>query len=221
MREWTHPDVYLRGIHEGWAEPYDDPADVPDWPQRQAKALVPFEVVDGRPVNPAAPTGIRRGRGELGHWGPKAAADAIVTVKVRRWWSFWLPVRHVLLIERGDGHGWAVPGGCVDPGETTRQTCVRELAEEAGLWLPLTDWRSLGARVMPDPRGTDESWMESEPFAVDLGVVRRLPEVCGADDAKRAAWVPARSYRWLRVWLRLRFRGRVFAAHRGLLAETL
>lgn len=43
---------------------------------------------------------------------------------------------HVLLIERGwapfEGQ-WALPGGHVDPGETSRAAAARELAEEAGV----------------------------------------------------------------------------------------
>src|SRR5690554_360552 len=126
--EWTHPDVYTRGIAEGWADPEVDPTRI-DWEQRLRHAAIPFLVVDGRPVNPAAPTGIRRGRGELGHWGEAQAADAAVTAhhSGRRW---------LLMIERDDGHGWALPGGHVDPGETAVAAAVRELREETGLTLP-------------------------------------------------------------------------------------
>jgi len=49
--EYTDPTVLITGITEGWADPETDPTQI-DWPARQAAALIPFEVVDGRPVSP-------------------------------------------------------------------------------------------------------------------------------------------------------------------------
>lgn len=61
-RTYTHPSV-LAGIAAGasWAGPTMDPA-VIDWTARRATAAIPFPLVDGRPVNPHAPTGIRYDR---------------------------------------------------------------------------------------------------------------------------------------------------------------
>ncbi|MEV7808977.1 NUDIX domain-containing protein, partial [Microbispora sp. NPDC088329] len=148
---YTHPDVLGRGVTEGWADPTTDPRHI-DWAPRQAAAAIPFRVVDGRPLNPCAPTGIRHGRGELGHWGEQQAADAIVTAHHRggRW---------LLMIERGDDHGWAVPGGKVDPGEDALHAAIRELTEETGLALEGASWRLLPVRYVPDPRASDEAWM--------------------------------------------------------------
>ncbi|MGW4798297.1 NUDIX domain-containing protein, partial [Nonomuraea sp. NPDC004297] len=117
---FTHPDVLTRGVTEGWAEAETDPTRI-DWTVRQAAAAIPFKVVDGRPLNPYAPTGIRYGRGELGHWGEKQAADAVVTARIAG-------RRYVLLVERDDDHGWAIPGGCLDPGEDALSAAIRELA---------------------------------------------------------------------------------------------
>lgn len=210
---WTHPDVFTRGIEEGWADPEVDPTRI-DWTTRQASAAIPFRVVDGRPVSPGAPTGIRYGRGELGHWGEKQAADAIVLARAggHRW---------VLLVERDDDHGWAIPGGCLDPGEDALTAAVRELAEETGLLLPGASWQVLPARVVPDPRATDEAWMVTTPAVTDLGDVAELPAVAGADDARRAEWVRADSYAALVAYLSSTYRGQVFAAHEELLAELL
>ncbi|MEO3860849.1 NUDIX domain-containing protein [Acrocarpospora sp. B8E8] len=210
---WTHPDVLDRGVREGWAESELDPARI-DWAERRGGAAFPFPLVDGRPVNPLAPTGIRFGRGELGHWGEKQAADAIVTA--------WLAgVRHLLMVERGDGHGWAVPGGFLDPDEAPLAAVVRELEEEAGLVLPGAVWRVLPVRLVPDPRATDEAWMVTWPATTDLGEVGELPAVAGADDARRAEWVRADSYDGLVAELDAVHRGRVFPAHAAMLAELL
>lgn len=218
-RTYTDPSV-LAGIAAGasWADPTMDPT-VIDWPSRQAAAAIPFEVVDGRPVAPTAPTGIRYGRNELGHWGEQVCADAVVIAvddAGRRW---------VALVERSDGHGWALPGGYVDPGETPAAAAVRELGEETGLLLYPEDgvtWQSLPARVVPDPRASDEAWMVTVPALARLTAPTRadFPTLTGADDARRAEWVPADTYAALVDHLAA-LGGTVFAAHRDLLADVL
>ncbi|WP_436764375.1 NUDIX domain-containing protein [Streptosporangium sp. V21-05] len=212
IRTYTHPDVLGKGVAEGWADPRTDPTQI-DWAARQRDAAIPFVVVDGRPLNPFGPTGIERGRGELGHWGEQQAADAIVTLSIGG-------TRRVLLVDRDDDHGWAVPGGYVEPGEDPLAAAVRELAEETGLILPDACWRVLPVRCVPDPRATDEAWMVTWPAVADLGQVTELPVVRGADDARAAAWVRADTYAALVVDLGRRQR-RVFRAHRPLLAELL
>jgi 8-oxo-dGTP diphosphatase len=39
----------------------------------------------------------------------------------------------ILLIRRGDGGGWSLPGGVMEPGERLDQCLVREVQEETGL----------------------------------------------------------------------------------------
>ncbi len=66
--EFTDPAVFTTGIAEGWAEPITDPTRI-DWAARRAVALLPFEVIDGRPVSPGGPNHVHRGRNGLGRWG--------------------------------------------------------------------------------------------------------------------------------------------------------
>ena len=190
----------------------EDPALI-NWAVRQAAAAIPYEVVDGRPVNPHRPTG-RAGRGDLWHWGEQQAADAAV-------FAHRDGVRHLLMVERADGHGWALPGGCLDDGEDPLRAAVRELKEETGLALDGVSWRVLPVRYVPDPRATDEAWMVTWPAIADLGEVAELPAVAGADDAWRAEWVLADSYDALQADLMEVYGGRVFVAHREMLAELL
>lgn len=186
-----------------------------DWAERQAAAAVPFEVVDGLPINPRPRADLKPGKGDLWHWGEAVCSDAIVfgthPVTGRR---------HLLLIERGDGHGWALPGGGLDEGETAIEGCVRELAEETGLHASVTNVeRMLPARVVDDPRAGENAWMVTIPGIIHVPG-GRLPQVIGQDDANDAAWIPAESWDELQAAIAARG-GKVFAAHVDLLQEAL
>jgi len=212
-RDYTHPSVLTSGVTEGWAEAVTDPARI-DWPARQAAAAIPFEVIDGRPVNPCEVTAVRHGRNELGRWGENLMADALVT-------ATWQGRRFLLMVERGDGYGWAVPGGSAETGESGAEAAARELAEETSLAVSRSLCQAGEPLYVPDPRASDEAWAVTIPVAIDLGDVRDLPEVSGADDARRAAWIPAASDLELVTALDIVHSGHVFAAHAGMLAVFL
>lgn len=190
--------------------PHLDPTDprAMDWDTRQARAVVPFDVIDGMPINPITP-GLPEGRGGLWHWGEAVAADAIVIGREHT------GTPRLLMIEREDGSGWALPGGMLDPFETPRDAVARELAEETGLTLDPAEFTPSAARGVPDPRAGRNAWMVTVPHTVILQP-GALPDVDGFDDARQADWFPAR---W--SLLTLATLGHLFPAHTDLLRDVL
>jgi 8-oxo-dGTP diphosphatase len=95
---------------------------------------------------------------------------------------------YVLLIERGwdpfKGQ-WALPGGHVDSGETSRDAAVRELAEEVSVYAAPGELEQVGVFDRPDrdPRGRYVT------VAYHLTVIAGTPAEAG-DDAVTAQWWP-------------------------------
>jgi hypothetical protein len=155
--------VLTVGVLEGWADPQTDPTEI-DWAPRNVGAD-PVRRGCGSSGDTRTAGGIY-GRAGLGRWGENPMCDALVTLTVAG-------SRHLLLVARGDGRGWAVPGGSIEAGETPAVAASRELAEETGLALPAEAWQAWPPRWVPDPRGTDEAWGGHCPPSPRPGCRRR------------------------------------------------
>ncbi len=77
---------------------------------------------------------------------PLLAADVIIEIEDSG--------RGIVLIERRNPpHGWALPGGFVDIGETVEQAAVREALEETSLAVTLRCLLGCYSDPARDPRG--------------------------------------------------------------------
>ncbi|XP_071035737.1 ADP-ribose pyrophosphatase, mitochondrial isoform X2 [Parasteatoda tepidariorum] len=169
--------------------------------------VIPYDVVDGYPLNPNGRTGLK-GRGRLGRWGPNHAGDAIVS----RWKtkngqkelsSTGKPVLQFIAILRKDCGQWAIPGGFVDPKEASSSAVLRELFEEAidmkklsnEVQEALRSFFKCGKQVykgyVDDPRNTDNAWIETTAinFHDDSGSNTENIILDARDDAVDAAWI--------------------------------
>ncbi len=93
----------------------------------------------------------------------------------------------LLLVRRGTEPGrglWSVPGGRVEPGETTPEATAREVLEETG--VPVTVGDLAGVVERPGPGGV--TYVIEDFHAVP---VHRAPDPRAGDDADEAAWFTA------------------------------
>jgi 8-oxo-dGTP diphosphatase len=77
------------------------------------------------------------------HRNPAPTVDAVIL----------LPGDRVVLVRRANPpHGWALPGGFVDEGETLEAAAAREAAEETGLAVALLEQFHTYSDPARDPR---------------------------------------------------------------------
>lgn len=102
---------------------------------------------------------------------------------------------HVLLIQRGKeyGHGlWALPGGFINPRETTFNASVRELYEETKIKVPEKVLRGsvVKSHLFDEPYRSNRGRIITNAYYYRLSDYSELPKVKGSDDAMNADWIP-------------------------------
>lgn len=94
------------------------------------------------------------------------------------------PKKGIVLIERAnEPHGWALPGGFIDYGETCESAAIREAKEETNLDVTLTELIGVYSDPTRDPRHHTMSVVYSA-VANDVSVLT------AGDDAQNARFYP-------------------------------
>lgn len=189
--------------------PFFEPIVLPHGPWETSDGLTPtiperlqFQAqnmrcdVYGRPLHPwfdamvsDPEIGVVTGKGFYWHWGSNYTADPIIV-------RHDLAEPHVVLIERSDGTGWALPGGFTNDGEPEIDAAIREAAEETGIDLVdlAADAQVIYQGPLADLRATAHAWPETTAVRFDLSEHHAAQSSdtrwLGSDDALQAGWFP-------------------------------
>ncbi len=75
---------------------------------------------------------------------------------------------------------WVLPKGHIEIGETARETAVREVLEETGVWARITD--ALGEMAYEDERG--------KPVVTQVFLMEFLEQTAPLDQLREVVWLP-------------------------------
>lgn len=172
-----------------WAEP-ESKINVKNLDGEAFRRFLAVSGDESIPKNPCGRTGIV-GQGLLGKWGENWAADPIITRYDPETGKLML-----LLIKRGDGGEWAIPGGMVNPEETKlSMTAARELKEETGLEIKMDMATEVYEGIVDDSRNTDNSWMMTKAYHLHLDndaskkIGKQILHAMDAHEIKAIQWV--------------------------------
>lgn len=128
----------------------------------------------------------KRAEKEFGFPIPVRCADSLITQS-----------GHILLVERKNAPGkglYALPGGHVEPTEDALGAAIRETRGETKIDMP----RGLFLRHLKErrpfdhPKRSERGWVSTDVFRFELEdkPLSKMEKVKGADDARRAFWMP-------------------------------
>jgi 8-oxo-dGTP diphosphatase len=73
----------------------------------------------------------------------------------------------VLLLQKPKRGWWVAPGGKMEPGESVRDSCIREFREETGIYLKNPNLKGIFTFIMKDGDQVLSEWMMFTFFATD------------------------------------------------------
>ncbi len=163
----------------------------------------------GRPLHPwlsdmigDPDIGVVTGKGAYLRWGPNRTVDPIV-----------IKNDYVLLVKRKDTGNWAFPGGFIDKNETSSSAAIREVLEETGIVLSVSDVETtVYEGLVADIRVTANAWPETIALLFSIDDDQQLTEPKGADDAAEAAWIPLEA---------VLLEDKLFGSHQYLLQKVI
>ncbi len=94
----------------------------------------------------------------------------------------------VLLAQRGKAPSrglWSLPGGAVEVGERVREAVRREVREECGIEIEVTDVHEVFERIVPDAEGK----VQYHYVILDYLVRWASGEPCASDEVLESRWV--------------------------------
>lgn len=73
----------------------------------------------------------------------------------------------VLLLQKPKRGWWVAPGGKMEPGESVRDSCIREYREETGIYLKNPNLKGIFTFIMKDGDRVLSEWMMFTFFATE------------------------------------------------------
>lgn len=78
----------------------------------------------------------------------------------------------VLLLQKPRRGWWVAPGGKMEPGESVRDSCVREYREETGIYLKNPQLKGVFTMIIKEKDAVVSEWMMFTFFATDSDGLR-------------------------------------------------
>ena len=116
----------------------------------------------------------------------------------------------ILLQRRSDNDLWSIPGGAMEPGETIRQTAIREVREETGIEVAPT--RLVGIYSDPNHLVEYSDGEVRQQFSVCFACEAVGGELSTSDESSEVGYYPPEAIRDMNVHESIRRRIRDYLA---------